>query len=144
MKQISTNIKGDIVKKMFPYQMKVWYEKTWIDESLPPSQQVEQTETFLIGDVPCSVQSATSSVGEVIENEYIILSPCLDFSNILNSEGIPNDSQKYKLEIAMNGRTNKAAGIDILSIDNTQVYRIGNLPIGCKIKVHKTGENWSW
>lgn len=144
MKPISEVIKGDVVKKMFPYQMKVYYVRTWVDTSKPLDQWEEVTEEFLLGDVPCSVQSATSSNGAVLENEYIILSPCLDMSPKLDFTLPEDGTDLYKLEINMNGQTNTARGTEILSIDNIEVYKLYNMPIGCKIRVKKTGENWSW
>ena len=144
MKPISEVIKGDVVKKMFPYQMKVYYERTWIDTSKPLDEQIEQTESFLLGDIPCSVQSAAATNGGIIENEYIILSPCLDMSPKLDFT-LPEDGMElYRLEIEMNGRTNTAKGTEILSIDNLEVYKLCDMPIGCKIRVKKTGQNWTW
>lgn len=145
MKPISEAIKGDVVKKMFPYQMKAYYVRTWIDKSLPPSQQKVEKEEFLIGDVPCSVQSASSDRGEVLQNEYIILSPCLDLTPITDGTELPEDAtQSYRLEISMNGRTNEAEKTEILSIDNLEVYKIGTYSIGCKIRVKKTASTWAW
>lgn len=145
MKPLSTNTRGDVLKKMFPYQMKAYYILSWIDTSLPPSERVEEKEEFLIGDLPCSVQSASSERGEVLENEYIILSPCLDLTPITGSADVPEDAkQKYRIEISMNERINKAEGTEILSIDNLEVYKIGNLSIGCKIRVQKTMGTWAW
>lgn len=145
MKPLVTNIRGDVVKKMFPYQMKVYYVRTWIDTSLPPSQQKEETEEFLLGDVPCSVQSASSSLGAVLENEYIILSPCLDLTPITEGVELPEDATTfYKLEVSMNGRVNKAENLEILSIDNLEVYKMGDYSIGCKIRVHINSGTWAW
>lgn len=145
MKPISEAIKGDVVKKMFPYQMKVYYVRTWVDTSKPPTEWEEITEEFLLGDVPCSVQSATSSNGAVLENEYIILSPCLDLTPITEGVELPEDATTfYRLEVSMNGRTNTAKQTEILSIDNLEVYKIGTYSIGCKIRVKKTASTWAW
>lgn len=144
MKPLATQTRGNVVKKMFPYQMKVYYTRTWIDESKPLDEQVEQTESFLLGDVPCSVQSASSSLGAVLENEYIILSPCLDMSPKEDFNLPEGGTEYYRLEITMNGRICKAENSDVLSIDNLEVYKIGNFSIGCKIRVHITSDTWAW
>lgn len=144
MKPLAAQMRGDVIKKMFPYQMKVYYTRVWVDESKPLEEQEEVTESFLLGDVPCSVQTASSVSGAVLENEYVILSPCLDLTPITSVELPEYATQFYELEVYMNGRTNKASNTEILSIDNSEVYKIGDYSIGCKIRVHITSDSWAW
>lgn len=129
---------------MFPFNMKVTYSRTWVDTSLPLDRQQEVTERFVLGEVPCSVQSAVAANEGVLDNEYVILSPCLDMTP-LTSVTLPEDAtESYNLEVQMNGKTNHARGEEILSIDSHEIFRLHDLPIGCKIKVRITGRNWTW
>lgn len=141
MKAMCKAIKGDVIKKMFPYSMKFYYVATYIDDSTWGGDEVK--EEILLNEVPCSVQAATTLDGAILENEYIILSPCLDLK--------PKDSTLptvtnvyYRLEITMNERVNKAENLEIFSIDNLEVYKIGDYSIGCKIRVHVNGTTWAW
>lgn len=141
MKPISENIKNiQTIKRMFPYQMKVYWVSTFIDTSLPPSQQVPVKTEKLLGEIPCSIQNTVSSNGDVLQGDYLVLSPCIDMSLIDEW----TDDSMYKLEITANGKVLQAEGTEILSIDNTEVFKVDNYKIGCKIKVHKVSLDWAW
>lgn len=143
MKPISQMIRGDILTRMFPYKLKINYQASYIDWDAPLDQRYEQTYNYLLGDVPCSVQTAVANNGQLIENEYIILCPCIDMSK---KEQVPKDATLigYNIEVQMNGKTNKAKGTEILSVDNIPVYEVGGYTVGCKIRVKVSGNNWTW
>ena len=136
-------IRGDILTRMFPYKLKINYQASYIDWDAPLDQRYEQTYNYLLGDVPCSVQTAVANNGQLIENEYIILCPCIDMSK---KEQVPKDATLigYNIEVQMNGKTNKAKGTEILSVDNIPVYEVGGYTVGCKIRVKVSGNNWTW
>lgn len=141
MKPLATQTRGDVLKKMFPYSMKFYYVATYIDDDTWGAE--EQKEETLLGEYPCSVQTATSSNGGILENEYIILSPCLDLKP--KESSLPSVTYSYyRIEVSMNEKTNTAENTDILSIDNLEVYKIGDYSIGCKIRVHINSGTWAW
>lgn len=139
MKPISESSRGDILKKMFPHTMKVTNTVT-ISGGGSGSlfDDVETTEVHELCEVPCSVQCSTAVSGEVIKDEYVILSPCI----VMTDNGEPCES--IGIDVTMNGRKHSVSMTDILSIDNTEVFRVGNTPIGCKIRVQSVGERWTW
>lgn len=143
MKPLSQMIRGDIISRMFPYSVKINYQAKFIDWDAPLDERYEKTYNYLLGEVPCSVQTAVANNGQLIENEYIILCPVIDMSK---KDQVPKDATNtgYSLEVSMNGRINKASGTEILSVDNFPVYDVGGYTVGCKIRVKKSGNNWTW
>ena len=148
MKPLGSIIReGDIVSRMFPYRLNLNYTATFTDWDAPLDQRYPQEYKFpLAVDLPCSVQRAVATNGQIIENEYIILCPCIDMSA---KDQLPDDVEfdetpYYSLEVMMNGNKNKASYTDILSVDNLPVYNVGDYAVGCKIRVKLKGRNWTW
>ena len=75
-------------------------------------------------------------IGEVLLNTCQILCPCIDFGTggTQASEGV-----SFELSCTINGRAYVAD--EVLSIDNMDIYQLGDLHIGCKI-ICKANENW--
>lgn len=141
MKPLVKDVKTELINKMFPYSMKFYYIATYTDESSWGGD--EQKEEILLGEYPCSVQTATTTNGATLENEYVILSPCLDLKP--KESTLPSITRSYyKVEVTMNERVNSAEDLELLSIDNLEIYKIGDYSIGCKIKIHVNGETWAW
>lgn len=138
MKPISESSRGDILKKMFPHTMKVTNTVVSGGSDDDLFGEPATTEVHVLCEVPCSVQCSTAVNGEVIKDEYVILSPCI----VMTDNGKPCES--IGIVVSLNGREHSVSMTDILSIDNTEVFRIGETPIGCKIRVQSVGERWTW
>ena len=137
MKPISEISSGDIMKKMFPHRMKVTNTVVSGGSSYDLFGEPGTTGVHVLCEVPCSVQCSSAVNGEVIKDEYVILSPCI----VMTDNGEPCES--IGLVVSMNGREYSVSMTDILSIDNTEVFRIEETPIGCKIRVQSVGERWT-
>lgn len=142
MKPVSTMNKGDIIKRMFPYHVRITYKASFTDYDAPLDEREPQIVEHELGDLPCSVQTAVANNGQVIENEYIILCPCIDMTP---KNQVPDDADYayFSLVVTMNGKVNKASNTEILSVDNLPVYEVGGYAVGCKIRV-KVKNHWTW
>lgn len=133
-----------VLQTMFPYKMKVSYTRAFIDKSLPLYEQAVEEKTYLLGEVPCSVQVDRTQTTPGNVYTYTILSPCIDMTpktSISSDEEC--EDEYYDLEIEMNGKINTASADDILCIDNMEVFQLKGYAIGCKIIVQK-GAKWTW
>ena len=98
MKPISEISSGDIMKKMFPHRMKVTNTVVSGGSSYDLFGEPGTTEVHVLCEVPCSVQCSSAVNGEVIKDEYVILSPCI----VMTDNGEPCES--IGLVVSMNGR----------------------------------------
>lgn len=151
MKPMCQIRRGDVISRMFPHRLNLRYSATFMDYDLPlDEREPQEVNCILAEELPCSVQSAVAVNGQIIENEYIILSPCVDMSGKQNLPDLSSESidlispPSYTLDVTMNGKTNKAKDTEILSVDNMEVYNIGEYAVGCKIRVKVKGQNWTW
>ena len=88
MKPISESSRGDILKKMFPHTMKVTNTVVSGGSDDDLFGEPTTTEVHVLCEVPCSVQCSTAVNGEVIKDEYVILSPCI----VMTDNGKPCES----------------------------------------------------
>lgn len=147
MKPMCKMRRGDVISRMFPYSLNLYYTATYTDWDAPLDERYPQEYKFpLAENLPCSVQSAVAVNGQIIENEYIVLCPCVDMSakNQIPQDVEFDETPYYSLEVMMNGATNTASGTEVLSVDNLPVYDIDEYSMGCKIRVKVKGENWTW
>ena len=131
--------KGDTLKRLFPQSLtlkKIVSGGGSDSGDLIGGSDGEDETIILADELPCSVKHLTTTDGEVLLNTFQILCPCIDFGTggTQASEGV-----SFELSCTINGRVYVAD--EVLSIDNMDIYQLGDLHIGCKI-ICKTNENW--
>lgn len=128
--------KGDTLKRLFPQSLTLKKIVSGGGGGDLIGGDGEDETIILADELPCSVKHLTTTDGEVLLNTFQILCPCIDFGTggTQASEGV-----SFELSCTINGRAYVAD--EVLSIDNMDIYQLGDLHIGCKI-ICKANENW--
>lgn len=126
--KVSRMSKGEVINKMFPHRCKVTYIET-----VETSRDDIITEYPVADNLPCSVQHLEQDEsGTLRTNEYILLCPYLDLSNIPPTP--KRGSGSWEVEITIQGRTYTCKGNgQVLSVGGDALYEVGGYTIGTKM-----------